>query len=215
MLSCDCRITSAIACQYLYRCSNPGPNLSSNTSLVFSHSAHVAKQRSSAELASIWSCATQDQLTHWRAKIQSNGRECEDRNASLANEKKVMAHHYQQLKFQMDAFRSALGERLKQLSASAKACEDALRTRLAKAEALLKLAERCRKLETEQAHPCWPFGRFACVLSVPTCFCKAALRRGAARRVPPCLLEACSASAVSPDTRTGAGEDPRARSIPY
>jgi dynein regulatory complex subunit 2 len=92
----------------------------------------------------------QDQLTTWRAKAQSNAREWEDRNESLYNEKVAMGHHYQQLKASMDAFRASISERLKQLSQAAAMCTKTLETRLAKAETILKLAERCRKLETEQ-----------------------------------------------------------------
>ena len=62
----------------------------------------------------------------------------------------TMASHYRQLKASMDAFRASIAERLKQLSQQAKACTDTLEGKLAKAEAILKLAERCRKLETEQ-----------------------------------------------------------------
>jgi hypothetical protein len=61
-----------------------------------------------------------------------------------------MSHHYQQLKASMDTFQASISERLKQLSQSASTCTEKLEGRLAIAESILKLAERCRKLETEQ-----------------------------------------------------------------
>jgi dynein regulatory complex subunit 2 len=118
----------------------------------------MCERRRSFQFAEALVLNLQDLLAHWRAKIQSNAREWEGRNQSLFNEKVTMNHHYQQLKASMDAFRGALGDRLKQLSHSARTCEVALTLRLSKAETLLKLAERCRKLETEQVRIAWGSG---------------------------------------------------------
>lgn len=92
----------------------------------------------------------QDQLKHWRGKISSNSQEWEDRNASLLAEKKSMSRHYQSLKGAMDSFRGAQGERLKQLCLQAQGAEHELHDVIHQAEGLLKLAEMCRGLETEQ-----------------------------------------------------------------
>jgi hypothetical protein len=92
----------------------------------------------------------QDQLKHWRGKISCNSQEWEDRNTSLLVEKKAMSRHYASLKGTMDAFRAAQGERLKQLSLQAHAAELELQAVITQAEGLLKLAEMCRGLESEQ-----------------------------------------------------------------
>lgn len=102
--------------------------------------------------------AVQDQLKHWRTKIHTVSMEWEDRNAALLAEKKIMAGHYQSLKAAMDSFRAVQGERLKQLSLQSQAAERELTAVIQHAERILKLAEMCRKLETEQvlsaASPC-------------------------------------------------------------
>ena len=58
----------------------------------------------------------QEQLAHWRTKIVSNGREWDQRNKTLREEKDIMARHYATLKAAMEAFRSQQNARLKQLS---------------------------------------------------------------------------------------------------
>ena len=40
----------------------------------------------------------QEALQHWRTKIATNGREWEERNRSLRNEKEIMTRHYSGLK---------------------------------------------------------------------------------------------------------------------
>ena len=92
----------------------------------------------------------QEALKQWRAKIQSNSREWEERNRSLFNEKQIMNKHYQALKSSMDSFRMQQSERLKQLSIQSGECSTELGSVVTRAENMLKLAEMCRKLETEQ-----------------------------------------------------------------
>eukprot|EP00892_Ulva_mutabilis_P004203 jgi/Ulvmu1/2154/UM129_0014.1 len=92
----------------------------------------------------------QDQLKHWRTKIHTVSMEWGDRNAALLTEKRIMAGHYQGLKSAMDSFRAVQGERLKQLSLQAQTAERELTAVIQHAERILKLAEMCRKLETEQ-----------------------------------------------------------------
>ncbi|KAF6253998.1 flagellar associated protein [Scenedesmus sp. NREL 46B-D3] len=91
----------------------------------------------------------QEDLQHWRTKIATNSREWGERNAALRREKDLMARHYAQLKAALDAGRGAAAERLKQLSVMSSGAMQDLRSKLAKAESVLKLAEMCRKLETE------------------------------------------------------------------
>lgn len=94
--------------------------------------------------------ALQENLQHWRTKISTNTREWEERNRSLRNEKEIMTRHYAALKSTMDHFRASQGERLKQLSINSNAAMAKLREQLQMAESILKLAEICRKFETEQ-----------------------------------------------------------------
>uniref|UniRef100_A0A383W766 Dynein regulatory complex subunit 2 n=1 Tax=Tetradesmus obliquus TaxID=3088 RepID=A0A383W766_TETOB len=91
----------------------------------------------------------QEDLQHWRTKIATNSREWEERNAALRREKDLMGRHYAQLKAALDAGRAAAAERLKQLSVMSSSAMQDLRSKIAKAESVLKLAEMCRKLETE------------------------------------------------------------------
>ena len=88
-------------------------------------------------------------VQHWRLKIANNEEEWSDRNAALRDEKDVMTRHYAKLKGQMDRFRRQQQSRLKELSRQSGAAMEALRTRIAVAERILKLAEFCRRLETE------------------------------------------------------------------
>lgn len=92
----------------------------------------------------------QEALQHWRTKIATNSREWEDRNKSLRNEKEIMTRHYSGLKSSMDQFRAVQGERLKQLSLASNDCMVKLKRKIEAAENMLKLADHCRKLETEQ-----------------------------------------------------------------
>lgn len=92
----------------------------------------------------------QEALQHWRTKIATNSREWEERNKSLRNEKEIMTRHYSGLKTSMDQFRAVQGERLKQLSLASNECMTKLKKKLGAGENMLKLADHCRKLETEQ-----------------------------------------------------------------
>mmetsp|Transcript_8140 Transcript_8140/g.20845 ORF Transcript_8140/g.20845 Transcript_8140/m.20845 type:complete len:521 (+) Transcript_8140:159-1721(+) len=92
----------------------------------------------------------QDSLAHWRTKIATNSKDWEERNRALRNEKDIMSRHYQALKATMDRFRAAQADRLKTLSLSSGNAENDLSSKKALAENILKLAELCRKMETEQ-----------------------------------------------------------------
>lgn len=58
----------------------------------------------------------QELLSHWRNKIQSNGKDWEERNKALRHEKELMQRHYKTLKNQLDRFRAQQTDKLKQLS---------------------------------------------------------------------------------------------------
>lgn len=89
-------------------------------------------------------------VAHWRSKIATNNDDWAERNAALREEKEVMTKHYSQLKAQMDRFRRGQQARLKELSRQSGAAMDTLGERISLAERILRLADLCRKLETEQ-----------------------------------------------------------------
>ncbi|KAI8474613.1 MAG: flagellar associated protein [Monoraphidium minutum] len=91
----------------------------------------------------------QEDIRQWRAKIASSGHEWAERNGALRREKELMARHYSQLKAALDGARQQQADRLKSLSVASAAALSDLGRKLSKAEAVLKLAEVCRRLEGE------------------------------------------------------------------
>ena len=51
----------------------------------------------------------QDSLAHWKTKLASNGRECDERNRALREEKDAISRHFQELKSRMNKFRESEG----------------------------------------------------------------------------------------------------------
>eukprot|EP00775_Hariotina_reticulata_P008068 gene8068-8263_t len=96
--------------------------------------AHVIEQRMKKLMK------LQEHLQHWRTKIATNSREWEERNGALRKEKELMAKHYAQLKAALDTGRGAAAERLKQLSVMSSTAMQDLRSKLSRAESLLKSA---------------------------------------------------------------------------
>jgi len=92
----------------------------------------------------------QDSLAHWKTKLASNGRECDERNRALREEKDAISRHFQELKSRMNKFRESEGRRLQELVINAQSALKALQAKLEKAERILRLAELARKLETER-----------------------------------------------------------------
>jgi len=92
----------------------------------------------------------QEDIQHWRTKIASSSREWVERNGALRREKELMGKHYSQLKAALDATRQQHADRLKTLSFATAAAAAELERKLAKASSILRLAEVCRRLETEQ-----------------------------------------------------------------
>lgn len=92
----------------------------------------------------------QASLSHWRTKIAQNGKECEERNNALREEKDQIAKHFLQLKSRMNKFRERQANRLTDLAKSTSEARKVLSEKLDKAERIIKLAELARKLETEQ-----------------------------------------------------------------
>ena len=92
----------------------------------------------------------QDSLAHWKTKLASNQRECEERNRALREEKDAISRHFQELKSRMNKFRESEGRRLQELVINSQAAIKSLKGKLERAERILKLAELARKLETER-----------------------------------------------------------------
>merc|ERR1712194_42804 len=76
--------------------------------------------------------------------------ECEMRNGQLRTEKGHIAKHFQELKGQMNRFRTGEKKRLADLTLNASNCRKSLDAQLGMAEKIIKTAELCRKFETER-----------------------------------------------------------------
>lgn len=92
----------------------------------------------------------QASIQHWKLKIAQNRQECEERNAQLRTEKDHIAKHFQDLKSQMNHFRTEEKKRLVDLTQNARNCIKSLTDQLGLAERIIKTAELCRKFETER-----------------------------------------------------------------
>lgn len=92
----------------------------------------------------------QDRIAARKALGLQTQREFEQRNRDLKAEKEAVLVHLQRLKEQMASTRARARTSLTQLTLDSRACSDALRERLALAEQILRQAEVCRKMETEE-----------------------------------------------------------------
>ncbi len=92
----------------------------------------------------------QQSQAHWRAKIQSNDRECSARNKALRTERNAIAKHFKALKDRMNGFRDAEHRRLSHLTKATHWCQGQLNDKLKVARKILASAELCQKMETEQ-----------------------------------------------------------------
>lgn len=91
-----------------------------------------------------------DRIGGRKAAGAATQREYEQRNRDLKAEKEAVLGHLQRLKDQMSSTRARARAALTQLTIDARGCQDALQERLDLAETILKQAEVCRKLETEE-----------------------------------------------------------------
>mmetsp|Transcript_28244 Transcript_28244/g.71697 ORF Transcript_28244/g.71697 Transcript_28244/m.71697 type:complete len:550 (-) Transcript_28244:420-2069(-) len=92
----------------------------------------------------------QANIVHWKQKILQNRQECEERNAHLRSEKEHLLKHFQELKVKMTKFRDEQHKRLTELTVNAETCLGKLKENLGIGEGILKLAEACRRYETER-----------------------------------------------------------------
>lgn len=91
-----------------------------------------------------------DNINMLKYKMAGNARECEDRNNHLKEERDVMVMQFQRLKAQLSKLRGSERERLRRLTMMVDAAEKELKAKCTKSERILKFAEMCRGLETEE-----------------------------------------------------------------
>ncbi|XP_064620664.1 dynein regulatory complex subunit 2-like [Lineus longissimus] len=91
-----------------------------------------------------------DGIAQLKSKMSANAKECDERNKQLKDEREMMVHHFQELKGQMNKLRDAERQRLTKLTLESNGAIKELRRISDKGERGLKLAEMCRKLETEE-----------------------------------------------------------------
>lgn len=92
----------------------------------------------------------QSQVTHWKKKLTNHLRECEGRNQSLRKEKDTMNQHYRELKNEMTKCRRQEHDRLAELTMLSRQAIKTNTEYLDELCAILRLAEMCRKFETEK-----------------------------------------------------------------
>ncbi|XP_078287580.1 dynein regulatory complex subunit 2 [Rhinoraja longicauda] len=104
----------------------------------------------------------QETIAALKIKIAANSRKCEAENKKLRDEKDAIKQHFLMQKSQMNYLRAREHERLVKLTLESNAAIKVLKSVCAKGEHILKMAEMCRKLETEE-EKVLPF--YACSLT--------------------------------------------------
>ncbi|KAM3933625.1 dynein regulatory complex subunit 2 [Leptodactylus fuscus] len=92
----------------------------------------------------------QETITSLRNKIATHARESDEQNRQLREDKEVVHKQFQKLKNQMNQARAAEHSRLTTLTVQSNAALKQLNKVIEKGEQILRLAEMCRKLETEE-----------------------------------------------------------------
>ncbi|XP_004446994.2 dynein regulatory complex subunit 2 [Dasypus novemcinctus] len=92
----------------------------------------------------------QDSINVLKGKILVHSRECEDQNQDIRNDKELVLAQLQKLKAQRTAARGVSQEKLVKLTLESNSTLTTLRKIVDKGEKILKLAEICRKFETEE-----------------------------------------------------------------
>ena len=91
----------------------------------------------------------QQTLSHWRAKINTNNKECTKRNRALRSERDAIARHFKELKSRMNAFRASEKKKLSELTQNAHWAKDELDNKLKIARKIVGNAQVAQQLETE------------------------------------------------------------------
>ena len=85
-----------------------------------------------------------------KTKIKQNQEDWDQKNKSLRDEKEKIMNSYKKLKEKMEAFRNNQREKLKTLDSNSFNCNMKLKEYISLSEKILRLAEICRRLETER-----------------------------------------------------------------
>jgi dynein regulatory complex subunit 2 len=96
----------------------------------------------------------QAKLSSWKKTMSQTETECKARNQALRAQKDTMHKHCQDLKLRMKKFRQAQMANLKDLSVNSREACLANQKNIELAERILRLAELCRKYETEKERVC-------------------------------------------------------------
>lgn len=91
-----------------------------------------------------------DNISQLKTKMAANAKECEERNKQLKEEREKMLAHFQDLKAQMNKLRERERDKLTKMTLESNAAIKELKRQKEKVTIILKLAEMCRKLETEE-----------------------------------------------------------------
>ncbi|OWF42683.1 coiled-coil domain-containing protein 65-like [Mizuhopecten yessoensis] len=91
-----------------------------------------------------------DQIAQLKGKMSANAKECEERNKQIKEEREKMLAHFQELKAQMNKMREGERDKLTKLTLESNASIKELKRQREKVESIMKVAEMCRKLETEE-----------------------------------------------------------------
>lgn len=91
-----------------------------------------------------------ESIVHLKTKMSHNAKEYEEKNSTLREEKDAIQTQFQSLKKRMNNFREQERRRLTELTLLSNKVVKSLRSKVEKAEMIIKLAEMNRKLETEQ-----------------------------------------------------------------
>lgn len=91
-----------------------------------------------------------DNISQLKSKMAANAKECEERNKQLKEEREKMLAHFQDLKAQMNKLRERERDKLTKMTLESNAAIKELKRQREKITVIMKLAEMCRKLETEE-----------------------------------------------------------------
>lgn len=91
-----------------------------------------------------------DNISQLKSKMAANAKECEERNKQLKEEREKMLAHFQDLKAQMNKLRERERDKLTKMTLESNAAIKELKRQKEKITVIMKLAEICRKLETEE-----------------------------------------------------------------
>ncbi|BFZ18991.1 hypothetical protein BsWGS_22029 [Bradybaena similaris] len=91
-----------------------------------------------------------DQIAHIRTKMAASAKESEERNRTLKEDKERVQQHFQVLKAEMNQIRDCQREKLTRLTIESNTTIKTVKQQKKMGEQILRLAEMCRKLETEE-----------------------------------------------------------------